>query len=159
MGSIFLGGTCGSNDWREGFIDSLVKRGVPEADLFNPVVKDWNAEAQAREEEAKDTATCLFFYLGSPEKGSKALSAYSMVEATMALYDKPERTVVVFDYTGIPDAARKSLEQTEQVLRTRFPDAAIVQGLEEAENLLVARFGAEGTVARVASRFRKAHEG
>lgn len=156
---VFLGGTCGSNDWRTGFIEAILQRGVPETRLFNPVVKDWNAEAQAREEEVKSTATCLFFYLGSPERGAKELSAYSMVEATMALYDKPSRTVVVFDYEGMPESSRKSLKQTETVLRTRFPDAVILEGLAEAEDVLVERFGTGDTVARVASRYRKTLEG
>jgi len=35
---VFLGGTCGDNDWRTGFINDLVKSGVDKNKLFNPVV-------------------------------------------------------------------------------------------------------------------------
>ncbi len=45
---VFLGGTSGNNNWRDHFISILVSKGIKEEILFNPVVKDWNEEAQAR---------------------------------------------------------------------------------------------------------------
>lgn len=41
---VFLGGTCGNNNWRDGFIARMVARGCPAEWFFDPVVSEWNAE-------------------------------------------------------------------------------------------------------------------
>lgn len=122
---VFLGGTSAKNDWRESFIEDAVKGGVARESLFNPVVKDWNAAAQEAEEKAKATATEMVFYIADPKQEGNPLSAYSMVEATMALYDKPDQTVVVFDTEGMTGHPLKSMDQTKKVLQKRFPSARI----------------------------------
>ncbi len=122
---IFLGGTTAKNPWRDNFISELVKRGVPTDVLFNPVVANWDAEAQEREEAAKRDATHLVFYIASPMQEGNPLSAYSMVEATMALYDKPDRSVVVFDTTGMEGHPKKAMDQALKVLKARFPNEHI----------------------------------
>lgn len=128
---VFLGGTAANNDWRSNFVATLIVRGVPEERLFNPVVKDWNEDAQRREETAKVAADYLIFYIADPKQDGNPLSAYSMVEATMALYDKPERTVVVFDTEGMDGHPLKVMEQTLRVLKTRFPQANIFGGRQK----------------------------
>jgi hypothetical protein len=129
---IFLGGTVGKNDWRDSFIDEAVQRGVERTSLFNPVVANWNEEAAKKEEEVKAAATSFVFYLADPKDGENHVSAYSMVEATMALYDNPDKTVVVFDNDGITGHAAKAMKQTEKVLRTRFPGATILASRADA---------------------------
>lgn len=129
---VFLGGTVAGNGWRKKFIRELTALGVPHSELFNPVVEEWNEEAQAKEEEAKKNATHMLFFLGAPMQDGNPLSTYSMIEATMALYDAPEKTVVVFDPTGIGGHALKAYKQTEKVLRKRFPDKRILSTLGEA---------------------------
>lgn len=129
---VFLGGTVAGNGWRKKFIRELAALGVPYAELFNPVVEEWTEEAQAAEELAKKKATHMMFYLGAPMQDGNPLSTYSMIEATMALYDMPEKTVVVFDPHGIRGHALKSYRQTEKVLRARFPDKRIFSTLGEA---------------------------
>jgi hypothetical protein len=135
---IFLGGTAGNNDWRTSFIADAVAGGIPAAILFNPVVADWNAAAQAAEEAAKASATSLLFYIGSPRQEGNPLSAYSMVEATMSLYDAPERTVLVFDLDGIEGHPLKALKQMAAVLKKRFPNADILPSRTEALAWLIA---------------------
>ena len=127
---IFLGGTTGANKWRDGFTDTLVARGVSSHDIFNPVVEHWDEAARATEEKVKAECGYLMFYLGNPGNGQP--SAYSMVEATMALYDKPERTVVLFDTAGFEGHALKAMTQSFNVLKVRFPDANIFLGQESA---------------------------
>jgi len=139
---LFLGGTCGNNDWRTNFTKELISGGVPADDIFNPVVSDWNAEAQANEEKAKKEATYLMFYIADPKLEDSNLSAYSMVEATMGLYDKPE-TVVVFDYAGIEGHSRKSMQQTEKVLKARFPTARIFSAAAQAYEWLIGKMAVE----------------
>lgn len=129
---IFLGGTCGNNNWRNDFTSELVKRGVPPEAIFNPVVPNWTPEDQAKEEEAKSRATSMIFYIADPKQEGINVSAYSLVEATMALYDSPKSTVVVFDTEGQTGHVLKALKQSEKVLRKRFPNAAIYGTEEEA---------------------------
>jgi hypothetical protein len=133
---LFLGGTCGNNDWRESFTTALLALGVPASAVFNPVVKDWKQEDFEREEVAKKKASHLLFYLADPRLGHAAVSAYSLVEATMALYDNP-KTVVVFDYEGVEGQARKSMNAAESVLRVRFPFQPIFSTSEQAITWLV----------------------
>lgn len=139
---VFLGGTCGKNDWRLDFIKQLVTLGVNKDCLFNPVVDDWNDEAQQNEERVKREADYLFFYIGDSYTG-EGLSAYSMVEATMALYESEYETlattVIVFDISGFTGAPLKSLNQTAKVLRTRFPDSPIFDTIQEAIDWFVER--------------------
>jgi hypothetical protein len=118
--TIFLGGTAANNYWRTAFTAELIREGVPVASIFNPVVVDWNAEAQAREEDAKRRAAVHVYYIADPKQEGNPLSAYSMVEATMALYDRPEDTVVVFDSSGVSGHPLKAMNQTAFVLRERF---------------------------------------
>lgn len=42
---VFLGGTCNNSTWRQNFVIHL----SDEIDYFNPVVEDWNKEAQKKE--------------------------------------------------------------------------------------------------------------
>ncbi|MDO8668091.1 MAG: nucleoside 2-deoxyribosyltransferase domain-containing protein [bacterium] len=129
---VFLDGTAANNNWRDGLIESLVGRGVSAETLFNPVVKDWNEEAQRCEEAAKTEASHLVFYIADPKQDGNPLSAYSMVEATMALYDKSNRTVVVFDTEGITGHPLKAMNQTLKVLKKRFPEANVFATRQEA---------------------------
>jgi hypothetical protein len=131
---LFLGGTCGNNNWREGFTRRLLDGGVAEQAVFNPMVPEWNDAAQAAEEKAKAECSHLLFYLADPMNGGT--SAYSMVEATMALYDRPDVTVLVFDSAGMEGHALKALQQTQKVLQARFPGAKIL-GVDEALEVLV----------------------
>ena len=133
---VFLGGTAGNNAWREGFIERLINRGVGKECLFNPVVTDWNDEARIKEEAAKRDATHHLYYIASPKQDGNPLSAYSMVEATVALAKHPKNTVVVFDHEGMDGHAAKAMKQAEKVLRTEFPKGNIFGAPKEAEDWL-----------------------
>lgn len=124
---VFLGGTCGKNNWRDALIAALVARGVAADKLFNPVVADWTPECQVREDQAKETANLVVYYLADPGDGT-GISTYSLVEATMALYDQKDRAVVVFDRTGMAPKSHpeKVMKKVEADLRKRFPDATVL---------------------------------
>jgi hypothetical protein len=123
---IFLGGTCGNNDWRNLLFEELAKTRHSTDHLHNPVVPDWNEEVQKREEEAKRVANYHVYFISNPYQDGINISAYSMVEATMALYDRIETTVIVFDEAGVTGHVLKSMQQTKKVLRARFPEAKIM---------------------------------
>lgn len=137
---VFLGGTVANNRWREELITALIARNIPQTALFNPQVPDWNQEAQYREEFAKATASWLVFYIADPQQDGNPLSAYSMTEATMALYDQPERTVVAFDTEGMSGHALKVMRQTCAILRARFPAANIFDSPEGVAAWLTEKF-------------------
>lgn len=137
---IFLGGTIGANTWRTDIvIPALIARGIAEADLFNPVVEHWNEQAMKNEDAAKRTADYLLYVLASPDPhGSTAnVSAYSIVEATMNLYDAAERTVVVLDTTGMAKHTMKAMTKAISDLRKRFPAAPIYDNYNDAIEYLV----------------------
>jgi hypothetical protein len=136
-GLVFLGGTAANNPWRDGLIKRLAACGVPLECLFNPVVPDWNEAAQIAEEEAKKAATVMFFCIADPRQEGNPLSAYSMLEVTMELYDRPGVTAVVFDTTGMVGHPLKAMNQALRALKGRFPDANIFSSMQEAENWLV----------------------
>lgn len=119
MKQVFLSGTCGNNQWRDDVIKKLLESGVASERIFNPVVKDWNADCQAREEAAKKDADYLLYYIADPKQDGLNISAYSLVEATMALYDKCDRTVLVFDVDGLSTHATKAMQQAQTAFRSR----------------------------------------
>jgi len=134
---IFLGGTVGNNKWRKSFIEELRNGGIKENYIFDPVVDDWNEEAQNKEEVAKKIASHMVFYLGSPKQEGNPLPSYSMVEATMSLYDKPKNTILIFDEANITGQFLKSYKQAQKVLKNRFPKSNIFSSLKDAVNLLI----------------------
>lgn len=131
---VFLGGTCGNNNWRESFTASLVAGGVPAERVFNPVMTVPTTSASwMSEEDAKANSQYLMFFIADPKQEGVTISAYSMVEATMGLYDKPEQTVVVFDLTGIEnERVVKATNRTQKLMKQRFPNANIFGTVEEA---------------------------
>lgn len=137
---LFLGGTAGNNHWRGEFIERLVSAGIRREAILNPVVENWDAKARAVEENAKSEARLLLFYIGNPMQDHDSISAYSLVEATMALYDRPAAAVVVFDNSGLTGHALAAMNQCERVLRRRFPDASIFDDLRDAEAFILRHF-------------------
>lgn len=139
---IFLGGTVGGNKWRtEIVIPALLERGIPESMLFNPVAEHWGRQEQEREDKVKRTAKYLLYVLASPDPhGSTAnISAYSLVEAIMHLYDAPDRTLVMLDTTGMAKHTAKAMTKAVSDLRARFPAAPIFYSYEDAINYLVTK--------------------
>jgi hypothetical protein len=146
---VFLGGTAGNNQWRDGFIQALIERGVPADVLFNPAVPpgQWDEAGQAKEDEAKAHHTAMLFYLADPKEAGNPISTYSIFEAQAALYDHPETTVVVFDKTGMNGHPLKIMNKVEEQLRKRFPQGRIFSTPSEAINWLAERFGARENAA------------
>ncbi|MFN8392416.1 MAG: nucleoside 2-deoxyribosyltransferase domain-containing protein [Bdellovibrionota bacterium] len=128
---VFLGGTCGKNTWRNVVISALVAQGVSKDALFNPVVENWTKECQVLEDQVKATAPIVVYYLASPKDDNpNSVSAYSLVEATMALYDDSDRAVVVFDTDGLSGHVLKVMKKVEDDLKKRFPTAAILSSVD-----------------------------
>lgn len=88
MTTVFLGGTCNNSTWREELMPQLDTTMV---DAFNPVVEDWNEQAQAIEDMHKESDD-LCLYTLTPEMTGH----YSIFELGLDLGRRPERTVFCF---------------------------------------------------------------
>lgn len=80
--NVFLGGTCNDSTWRERLIKDLK---VP---YFNPVVKDWNEEAQKKEIEERKTAKFVLYVITPLMTG-----VYSIAEVIDDSNKRPETTL------------------------------------------------------------------
>lgn len=79
----FLGGTCNESKWRKELIDKL------EISYFNPVVDDWNEEAQRREEYEKQNCD-IRIYCITPEM----TGVFTVAEVVDDSNKIPEKTVL-----------------------------------------------------------------
>ncbi len=126
MKKVFLGGTCNGSTWRNDIIAML-----EEADMgfFNPVVKDWNKEAQERE--VHERMLCDYcLYAITP----KMTGAYAIAEAVDDSNKRPTRTILVLlrSDAGLEFTFPqwKSLQSVANMVRTNR--AKVFFGLKEA---------------------------
>jgi len=115
-------------------------RGVPAQTLFDPVVVDWNDAAREREEQAKAAADLLVFYISDPQEPALPISAFSLVEATLAVCREPERTLVIFDLDAVQGHTRKVYVQTLKLLRDLRSSARLFEDLGQAEDEIAKHF-------------------
>ena len=107
---VFLGGTCNKSKWRDELIDLL------KIDYFNPVVDDWNEEAQ--KEELKQRQICDYvLYVITP----KMTGVYSIAEVVDDSNKRPEKTIFcVLDKDGryeFEDFQIKSLDSVKKLVK------------------------------------------
>lgn len=106
---VFLGGTCNDSIWRETIIPFL------KIDYFNPVVDDWNEEAQKRELEEREICDYLLYVITPEMKG-----VYSIAEAVDDSNKRPEKTIFcVLNHgpSGLFDKAQmKSLDAVGRLI-------------------------------------------
>jgi len=84
---VFLGGTCNESTWRNRMMVYLYDAGM---EYFNPVVDDWDDDAQANElREREQCDFCL--YTITP----KMTGTYSIAEVVDDSNKRPHKTVLV----------------------------------------------------------------
>lgn len=90
LNKIFLGGTCNLPDDYEWDFRKIIASHLPPDKYFNPVVEDWNEQAQKLEDEMK--AKCLYhLYVIYPISHN----TYSLIEIGEALATMENRVAVV----------------------------------------------------------------
>ena len=91
MKKVFLGGTCSSDNWRDGVIKKL------KLDYFNPIVADWNEEAKKRELLERRESDYLLYVITPDMKG-----IYSIAEVVDDSNKRPAKTLlcVIRDRNG-----------------------------------------------------------
>ena len=137
---IFLGGTIANNPWRYDVIRTLLQNGVLKSEIFNPIVPDWDDAAREREAQAKARATYFLFYIGDPGQKGNPISAYSIAETVVSLYENPRRTLVVFDMKDMEGHPLKAMQGVYDRLKELFPDN-IFETLDGAVGWLVEKMG------------------
>ena len=85
MYSVFLGGTCNGSTWRDELLPMLDSTKI---DAFNPVVDNWNEEAQKKEDFHKVNDDFTLYVL-TPEM----TGIYSIFEVAMDSCKRPGRVV------------------------------------------------------------------
>lgn len=114
---VFLGGTCNGSVWRE-FVKARL-----ECDYFDPVVDDWNEEAQERERYEREQCDYVLYAITPRMKG-----VYSIAEVVDDSNKRPEKTILCIVDKDVDDdlytiisfdkEQMKSLEQVgEMVIR------------------------------------------
>jgi hypothetical protein len=131
---IFLGGTCGSHDWRDSFRrhlfhDALMQLVNPEVVTFDPRAPSWTDEVVAIEEEAKRRATGLVFYLGHPNDDISPASMYSGAEAAVYSLKRPHDTAIVLEpqISNIPTHGDKQRRNVAKLIADHAPEANILE--------------------------------
>lgn len=94
---VFLGGTCNGFKWRNYLMPKL------KIDYFNPVVDEWNEEAQKREIEERENDDYILYTLTPLMKG-----VYSVAEAIDDSNKRPDKTVICV----LEEDAARSLKNT-----------------------------------------------
>jgi len=109
MKKVFLGGTTNDSNWRDKLIDDL------KIDYFNPVVDDWNEEAQKNEiKERKDSDFVL--YVITP----KMEGVYSIAEVVDDSNKQPDKTIFAYikeDDKEFSEHQIKSLDMVGEMVK------------------------------------------
>lgn len=98
---VFLGGTCNNSEWREQLIPLLEKKKI---NYFDPVVEDWNEEAQATEELEKTICGIELYVITSKMKG-----VFSIAEVVSSVFKNPKGTIFIVVDKGFNEAQLRSL--------------------------------------------------
>lgn len=85
MYTVFLGGTCNGSTWRDELIPMLDSEKVS---AFNPVVEEWNEQAQMEEDYHKANDDFTLYVLTPEMKG-----VYSVFEVAMDSLKRPGRVM------------------------------------------------------------------
>lgn len=99
---VFLGGTCNRSTWRNKLINLL------RIDYFNPVVDEWNEEAQKRELYKREHCDYCLYVITPRMKG-----VYSIAEVVDNSNKRPERTL--FCYLANDDGLTFTEEQVKSL--------------------------------------------
>lgn len=116
MTKVFLGGTCNNSTWRDDLSLLLnTARQTKVVDLFNPIVDDWNEQAQKNEEEYKRDADIQLFVITPLMTG-----VFSIAEAVDCSNKYPNRCAfcVLKEDAGskFTDSQIKSLNQVSKMI-------------------------------------------
>lgn len=132
---VFLGGTANNSKWREELIPHLEEANIP---YFNPVVEDWNEQAQR--EEIKQRKECDYVLYTITKE---ILGFYAIAEVVEDSNKRPAKTIFCYLEEGFNKHQIKSLQATARLVKNN--GALVFTSLEEVANYL----NSEQTEAKV----------
>jgi hypothetical protein len=122
-----LFGTCNDSQWREALIPLL------NCKYYNPVVKDWNEEAQKMELEKRETCDFILYVI-TP----KMTGVYSIAEVVDDSNKRPERTLFCVvendDNNEFNEHQLKSIKMVKNLVREN--NARVFETLEDVAEFL-----------------------
>lgn len=108
---VFLGGTCNETTWRDELISKL------KINYFNPIVKDWNKQAQENELKKRETCDYLLYVITPKMQG-----VYSIAEVIDDSNKRPNKTIFCFlEYDGkkyFDESQKKSLRAVGKLVES-----------------------------------------
>lgn len=122
-----LFGTCNDSKWREKLIPML------SIDYYNPVVKDWNEEAQKIEIEKRQTCDYILYVI-TP----KMTGVYSIAEVVDDSNKRPDRTLFCIidndDNNEFTEQQLKSIQMVKNMVRNN--GARVFDTFDDIANFL-----------------------
>jgi hypothetical protein len=123
---VFLGGTCAGSKWRKDIEPMLVRAGL---DFFNPIVDDWDEEAQKREIEERNNCDFVLYTITPKMEG-----VYSIAEVVDDSNKRPQKTILVILYEDdgktFSEHQKKSLKSLANMVQNN--DAQVFFDLDSA---------------------------
>lgn len=106
---VFLGGTANNSEWRKYIIDRI------KIDYFDPIVDDWNEEAQERERLERENCDFVLYVI-TP----KMTGVYSIAEVVEDSIKRPQKTLFCIlnedDENEFTEHQYKSLNQVKEMV-------------------------------------------
>jgi hypothetical protein len=106
---VFLGGTVNGSEWRDSLIPLL------DINFFNPVVENWDENAQLLEIEKRNTCDYILYVITPKMSG-----CYSIAELIQDSCIRPERTLfcIIYndDFNEFTEHQIKSLDMTKKMV-------------------------------------------
>lgn len=125
--AVFLGGTCNHSKWRDELIDLI------DVSYFNPVVDDWNEEAQKEEFRQRNSCTFVLYVITPLMAG-----VYSIAEAVEDAIKRPKKTLFCIlekdDEKQFDTGQLKSLKMVEKMIASN--GGTVFQSLQEIADFL-----------------------
>lgn len=106
---VFLGGTCNESTWREILISML------KIDYFNPVVDNWDEEAQKNEMIEKENANYCLYVITPLMSG-----VYSIAEVVDDSNKRPEKTILCILNNDYNEKDKEHVERCKRMFD--FPE-------------------------------------
>ena len=107
---VFLGGTCNDSKWRDELIEML------DIEYFNPVIEDWNEEAEKQEVKERKTCDHCLYVITPKMKG-----VFSIAEVIDDSNKRPDKTIfAILDKDGdleFEDFQVKSLNEVFKMVK------------------------------------------
>lgn len=124
---VFLGGSCNGSKWRDVFLNDEKSKKL-DIEYFDPVVKDWNKEAQEREVVERETCDFCLYVITPLMKGVYSIA--EVVEDSIKRSNKTIFCVLDNDNVQFDSFQSKSLKQVGEMVKNNgaqyFEDLDIV---------------------------------